>query len=210
MSWECGYDGAFVTPEPDRSNCTEDWIYDVEENVSWILNWTFGKAMETLCVKMKVDPYRNAYQILTNSGNECDPRVPLKPSLSPWGPPTWYRNDKTQPMLLSAMCDIITKQLCCCLCQCSGQWSIGCDVNTDMGHLSFWHKVWIYKCNSQFLRNIFGSCFLWWLYLFYLEGQIIIWLVGWQQRDKDQEAWHHCFLEMLYLKISSCGTVWGL
>ena len=38
MSWECGYDGAFVTPEPDRSNCTEDWIYDVEENVSRILN----------------------------------------------------------------------------------------------------------------------------------------------------------------------------
>ena len=33
MYWECGIDGSFVTPEPDRTNCTEDWIYSVEENV---------------------------------------------------------------------------------------------------------------------------------------------------------------------------------
>ena len=47
-------------------------------------------GMDALRVKMEVDPYRNANQIPTNSGNELDPRVPLKPSLSPRGPRTWY------------------------------------------------------------------------------------------------------------------------
>ena len=32
---------------------------------------------------------------------------------------------------LSAMSDVITKQLCCCLCQYSGRWSSGYDVNSE-------------------------------------------------------------------------------
>ena len=34
-------------------------------------------------------------------------------------------------MLWSAMCDVYTKQLYCCPCQCHGQWLSGCDVNTE-------------------------------------------------------------------------------
>ena len=48
------------------------------------------RATSTLHDKREVDPYRNANQIPTNSGNELDPRVPLKPSLSSRGPRTWY------------------------------------------------------------------------------------------------------------------------
>ena len=55
-------------------------------------------------------------------------------------------------MLLSAWCDVITKQLCGCLCQCSSQRSSGWDVNTEqMCHC-------LCQCPGQWWSGGFVRC----------------------------------------------------